>query len=551
MEEKEVESSNSSIQVKNDFQMEFDSSWESLLENKAFLKLFLRDILEKYIKDQRWYAGKSSTLKYIELSHDFKIEQNAELYYGLILEINFKEAFFQHYFIPLAFVTDEEFAREDVLMNITLNGVKGYLVDAVHIEAFRKLVFERIIQSDNSPNIGVQYHKGNSFKDTEYVSSRLMGKEQSNTSIIINDHCVIKFFRRLFSDRNPDYEISRFLSDKANFSNVPRYQGSINVLEETGNTVTIALMQEMVPNEGEAWSVMVDDLDKIFQNLELKQIDLKKVPDTPFLLRLGIQDVPPEIIDIAGLRVFLQLQQLARRTAEMHSALGSEFEETAFEPQRFNADYDVWLKNKLIYQFQDRLNMVENNLHKLEGLSLELAEKFLENKGEIRRRFMSFNWTKLKGERLRVHGDYHLGQILVHKDDYFILDFEGEPESTIRDRKVKQPPLKDVAGLFRSFHYAIYSNILTNKDNYPYTQDELFGVGEKLYRFFCGVFLMTYTNYIQKANINIGYDQERVFLLKYLLLEKAVYELGYEMNARPDWALIPLQGIDSLMKEQL
>jgi maltokinase len=153
----------------------------------------------------------------------------------------------------------------------------------------------------------------------------------------------------------------------------------------------------------------------------------------------------------------------------------------------------------------------------------------------------------LKGERLRVHGDYHLGQILVKDDDFYILDFEGEPESTIRDRKVKQPPLKDVAGLFRSFHYAIYATIFNNLEKYKHSQDDLFKAGEVLYQYFIGLFLGTYVVQIQNANINIGYEQERIFLLKYSLLEKAVYELGYELNSRPRWAVIPLKGISNII----
>jgi maltokinase len=146
-----------------------------------------------------------------------------------------------------------------------------------------------------------------------------------------------------------------------------------------------------------------------------------------------------------------------------------------------------------------------------------------------------------------VHGDYHLGQILVNGDDFFIIDFEGEPESTIRDRKVKQPPLKDVAGLFRSFHYAIYATIFNNQESYNKSLPELFEAGEILYQYFVGLFLGTYVTEIQNANINIGYQQERIFLLKYSLLEKAVYELGYELNSRPQWAVIPLKGISNII----
>ena len=146
-----------------------------------------------------------------------------------------------------------------------------------------------------------------------------------------------------------------------------------------------------------------------------------------------------------------------------------------------------------------------------------------------------------------MQGDYHLGQVLVQNDDFYILDFEGEPESTIRDRKVIQPPLKDVAGLFRSFHYAIYATIFNNLKNYKHTQYQLFDAGEVLYRYLKNVFLGTYVTEIQNANINIGYNQERIFLLKYSMLEKAVYELGYELNSRPRWAVIPLKGISNII----
>ena len=135
----------------------------------------------------------------------------------------------------------------------------------------------------------------------------------------------------------------------------------------------------------------------------------------------------------------------------------------------------------------------------------------------------------------------------MKENDFYILDFEGEPESTIRDRKVKQPPLKDVAGLFRSFHYAIYATLFNNIEQYNQSQETLFNAAELLYRYFTGVFLGTYVAKVQEANLNIGYHQERIFILEYCLLEKAVYELGYELNSRPRWALIPLKGISNIL----
>ncbi|MCA0131644.1 trehalose synthase [Winogradskyella alexanderae] len=525
----------------------FDVPWEQLMENKDFVKTFLSDVLEEYIVKQRWYGGKSSRLKYIELAEYFRIQQNEEVYYGLILEVNFYEAFYQHYFLPIAFVSDESFAKDDRILPISIQNQEGFIIDAVNLEAFRKVVFERILSALPKDRTRVQYKKSPVFKDCQYESSRFMGMEQSNTSIIYNEKYVLKFYRRIYADRNPDYEMSRFLSEKKDFKNTPAYLGSVQIKDQENTNITIALMNELVPNDGDAWDYMLKELHKVFSNLEYKNIRIDRLPRTELFLRLDIRDIPPQIIDWVGLNIFTKIQTLAKRTAEMHIALGSEFEDTAFTPTRFNGDYTVWLKNRLLYQFQNRLNAVENNLHKLDGLALELANEFLEKKNEIRKRFVNFDWTKLKGERLRVHGDYHLGQILVKDDDFYILDFEGEPESTIRDRKVKQPPLKDVAGLFRSFHYAIYATIFNNQEKYKQEQEALFEAGEILYQYFIGLFLGTYIVEIQDANINIGYQQERVFLLKYSLLEKAVYELGYELNSRPRWAVIPLKGISNII----
>ena len=525
----------------------FNDAWENLLENEEFVKVFLSDVLEDYIIKQRWYGGKASKLKYIELAEYFRIQQHGEVYYGLILEVDFVEAFYQHYFLPIAFVSDENFAQKDRILPISIKGQKGFIIDAINLEAFRKLVFERILTALPIDKTKVQYHRSSRFENVSYEFSRFMGLEQSNTSIVYNEKFVLKFFRRIYTDKNPDYEMSKFLSEKKDFKNTPVYLGSINVLDSEKDYITIGLMQEMVENEGDAWDYMLKKLHKVFLNLDQKNIKIDDLPSTELFLRLEIKDVPPKLIDWVGLDLFTKIQTLAKRTAEMHIALGSEFEETAFTPAHFNGDYSVWLKNRLLYQFQNRLNTIENNLHKLDGLALELAHEFLEKKNIIRKRFVNFDWTKLKGERIRVHGDYHLGQILVKDNDFYILDFEGEPESTIRDRKVKQPPLKDVAGLFRSFHYAIYATIFNNLEQYKNDQQSLFKAGELLYRYLIGVFLAAYITEVRNANLNIGYHQERIFLLEYSLLEKAVYELGYELNSRPRWAVIPLMGISNII----
>ncbi len=525
----------------------FKTEWKNAFEDEEFVKVFTSDILENYIINKRWYGGKASTLKYIEVVEFFKMTSKKNTYYGVLLEVNFKEAFFQNYFMPVSFMAEEELDTNTIIAPVKMNGQEGFLVDALHQEDFRKLLFDKIVSSGDKTDVKVKFHKGEKLTETEYKSSKFMGVEQSNTSIIYNNTHVLKIFRRIYTSTNPDYEISRFLTETMDFPSTPAYTGSINVALSEGN-ITLGMMQELVPNQGDAWQFMLDETDRIFDNLKHKKIKINKLPDIELFKRLKVNEIPHEIIDWAGLSIFLRIHTLATRTAEMHIALGGDTHDTAFTPTTYNGDYTVWLKNRLTYQFQNRLNILENNLHKLDGLALELANQFLDNKKEIRKLFLDFNWTKMKSERIRIHGDYHLGQVLVNGDDFYILDFEGEPESTIRDRKVKQPPLKDVAGMFRSFHYSIYATIFNNKDKYPYEQKELFQAGEILFKYFVGVFLQTYTEVAQAGNLNIGYRKEIDFLLKYCLLEKAVYELGYELNSRPRWAVIPLTGIASIME---
>jgi len=528
---------------------DFSCQWKEAFENEEFLSAFTHEILERYIPEKRWYAGKSSSLKYIEINHYFKMHSDKNHYFGILIEVHFKESFFQNYFLPIAFMAGEELDTNTLISAASFNGQEGYLVDALHIEEYRRLLFENIMNQSTGFDF-VQFHKSSKIAFEGYQSSNFLGAEQSNTSIVYNKKYILKIFRRIYISTNPDYEISRFLTEVADYPNTPKYAGSVNLnVGEENDTITLGLMQDFIPNQGDAWKYFLTEIDEIFSAIKTKSVDLDAIDDVVLYKKIKHVDLPASLINWVGDEFFSKIEQLAKRTAEMHVALGSDSRDTAFVPDNFNGDYEVWLKNRLIYQFQNRLNTIENNFHKLSGESLEMAQEFLSRKQEIRRRFLDFNWTKLKSERIRIHGDYHLGQVLVKDDDFYILDFEGEPESTIRDRKVKQPPIKDVAGLLRSFHYAIYSVILNNPEKYEIDRDKAMAYGERLYKYITGVFLSDYINYVQQNNLNIGYSKEVEFLLKYTLLEKAVYELGYELNSRPRWAIIPLKGIISIINE--
>ncbi len=237
----------------------FKTKWKDAFEDPKFLKVFSEDILEDYIVKKRWYAGKASTLKYIEVIDHFKITSEKRIYFGVLLEVNFKEAFFQNYFMPLSFCTKEELDTNTIIAPITFDGKSGYIMDALHQEGFRKLLFDKILNANMADKKSkVQYHKNFKLSIPEYESSRFMGVEQSNTSIIYNDKFVLKIFRRIYINTNPDYEISRFLTERSDFKNTPTYEGSVNVKHDKEDTITLALMQELVPNQGDAWAYMLE-----------------------------------------------------------------------------------------------------------------------------------------------------------------------------------------------------------------------------------------------------------------------------------------------------
>jgi len=198
---------------------------------------------------------------------------------------------------------EEELDTNTVIAPVKFGHISGFLVDALHQDDFRKLLFDKIINSKDKNTDKLVFHKGSLLEETEYKSSKFMGVEQSNTSIIYNDDYVLKIFRRIYVSTNPDYEISRFLTERMHFENSPAYTGSINLALPEGN-ITLGLMQEMVPNQGDAWKFMLEQMDGVFDNLSRKKIKIDKLPNVDLFRRLKINEIPPEIIDWVGLSLF-------------------------------------------------------------------------------------------------------------------------------------------------------------------------------------------------------------------------------------------------------
>ncbi|MGB0431817.1 MAG: trehalose synthase, partial [Bacteroidia bacterium] len=436
----------------------------------------------------------------------------------------------------------------------TPNG-QFYLIDALYDHEFRKVLFNYILDEGivNQPDGHLSFSKGKILENispSDSSVSRLLNAEQSNTTVVYNDAYFLKVYRKLFRDANPDFELTHFLSEQTNFKNSPAFAGSITWQRDNSYEVTLGLMQSKIENKGDAWTYMLGEVQKFYEYVAENKVDIDKLDEVALYKPLKPTELSELMVNCIGENTIKGIQKLALRTAEMHIALFKDKYTRRFVPKAFNTDYKAWLLNRLIFQFDRRYHLIDENLDKLQGESLDYAKEFLSLKQVIKDKILNFHSSQLYSMRIRIHGDYHLGQVIMDDDDFYILDFEGEPESTIRDRKVKQPPIKDVAGMFRSFHYAVYATIFNDDLKIKLSQQEQFKAGEKYYAALCNLFLDTYLNTAFEQGLDIGYHKEIDFLLRYHILEKGIYELGYEMNSRPDWLIIPLKGVLQIIKEE-
>lgn len=520
--------------------------WAEIWQCEHFMNEFTHQVLGAYLGTCRWFGSKNAAVKRLVPRGDLRWNfSDSRVSYLVLIDVVHYTAHTDTYFLPIVYRVDiSELPEKSVICGLDLSESKGYIVDALYDTDFREAVFLHILKEKTIPIVNghLKFEKGKKLQAPEGIESKVLNAEQSNTTLVYNDMYYLKMYRKLFRDTNPDLEITRFLSEESFYTNSPVYAGSVTWKREGFYDVSLGLMQLKVENQGDAWSYFLSKNLITFQNVKSAGISLNDLPKVPLYKSEKPEDIPQIFQQITPEGYFADIALIARRTVELHIALFREKTNRNFSPSQFNQDYQVWLLNRLLYQLDNRLNLLEMNFDRLPEQGKIWAGEIIRNAEHIRNRILNFDYHALNSMRIRIHGDYHLGQILVSGGDYIILDFEGEPESTIRDRKVKQPPIKDVAGLFRSFHYSLFATVF-NHPEIGLPQDFLFEVAGRLYRAVTSVFLHYYTWQAFESNLDIGYRPEVDFLLRYHVLEKAIYEIGYELNSRPEWVVIPLKGI--------
>jgi trehalose synthase-fused probable maltokinase len=377
-----------------------------------------------------------------------------------------------------------------------------------------------------------------------------MRVEQSNSSIIYGDRLVLKVYRHVEPGMNPDLQIGRFLSERARFPHVPAVAGWLEYVERGGQETTAGILQQFVPNQGDAWRFTLNSLSEFWlrANERLAELSSLSAPGL-FPLKMSAQPAPQIARELYG--SYLDAAALlARRTAQLHLALSSEPSPAAFAPEPYTPEFQMAMLESLREKSQRSLALLRDHIGEIIGDTKDAAERVLAAEDQVLRAFEAALSAPIAAMRTRIHGDYHLGQVLYTGSDFVIIDFEGEPARPMSERTVKLSPLQDVAGMVRSFHYATFASVFTTTDaaeaHRELTHQRL-KVAQTWYSWVAVEFANAYLDEANDASF-IPTDKEQLAnLLRLHLLEKALYELSYELNNRPDWVRIPLTGILSLL----
>jgi maltose alpha-D-glucosyltransferase/alpha-amylase len=348
-------------------------------------------------------------------------------------------------------------------------------------------------------------------------------------------------FRRFQAGPNPDSEMERFLTEKARFDRVPPFAGEIDYEPGAPGPATLGLLEGLVENEGDAWKWTIEELERYYEACAPTAFpeeatvseDLVTLSETP-------------LSQLARDHVGLYLESaatLGRRTGQLHRALATPTDDPAFQSEPLTEQNLQQLLDSWREQAVDVFNVLKENVSRLPDDAVEQAALVLGRRREFLSRLRLPAAEAGQGMRIRIHGDYHLGQILRVKTDFMILDFEGEPSRPLAERRAKQSPLKDVAGMLRSFSYAAYATLMNWSARRGEDAARLEPWARLWERSAAAEFLRGYREATAGADFLPADPVVFRRMLGGFRLSKALYEVLYELNNRPAWVRVPLMGI--------
>jgi maltose alpha-D-glucosyltransferase / alpha-amylase len=524
----------------------------------------LRKLLPAFLQARRWYRGKAKRIKSIELVDATPLAHDDTVSYLTVFQVEYTEGDSDDYLIPMAFATGD---RADALlqecpqaviarMRVKQSGDEGLLYDALVEKGFSKALLRVISQRKRLKGSRGEM-LGWTTRAFQHAGAVREGSlepsvprlEQSNSSVVYGDQLFLKLFRKLESGVNPDLEMGRFLTERS-FGHVPPVAGVLEYVRKKGPPMTAAMLQHFVPGESDAWDYTLETLDSYLAGILASGAEVQEAgASVGTMLDLAEKEAPPLAKDMIG--SYLDVATLiGQRTAQLHLALSADSGNPSFAPEPFTSFYQ-----RSIYQTMRSLTtqVFQTMRRVLKDLPEETqrdAGTVLGLEQEILLRFKKVIDRKITAMRIRCHGDYHLGQLIRSGDDFVITDFEGEPARPLSERRIKRSAMRDVSGMLRSFYYAASTAVRTHTEREGSGGEDL-AVLRRWAQFWntwvSSTFLKSYLETAGGATFVPESREELEVLLDAFLLEKAVYEIGYELNNRPGWAIIPIHSIPLLL----
>ncbi len=525
-------------------------SWRNLLREPG--RAALAERLARYAREQRWYRSKSVPSKSVEIEDVcFLGESAAGDQCLVVLGVELEDGTRESYSMPLRFVaaTAHQSAPEasasliaDVEVTVSGELTRGVLLDGSASRSFAEALLGLLrdraaLPADNGTLRGFLF--SSEAPSGVSLEPRFLPLEQSNSTLLFGSVWLLKLLRKLEPGANMELEVGRFLEARTPRPHVPRPLGAIELSSESGPR-TLAVLSEYVDNRGSAWSVTLQSLFTFFERV-LTAESPPVIPMPSVHPAESAEPIPDELARLAS-PYFTLVRLLAERTAELHRALGSASNEPGFGQESFS----VLHQHSLYQNAHTELARCFARLRAQRGLlpadAVPLAARVLGSQGAIDEQLRQITRAKIDVTRIRCHGDYHLGQVLFTGDDFVIIDFEGEPGRPVSERRYKRSPLRDVAGMLRSFAYAAESALRSERVR-PEDRVRLVHFAEAFRAWVCVSFTRTYLSGIAGQGYCPKTPAQARLLLDFYELEKVLYEVNYELNNRPQWLAVPLSGL--------
>ncbi len=519
-----------------------DGSIRSVLTGRERTQLE-KDVLPQFLPLQRWYGDKQRRIQSVTV-HSLRTDPKRQE--ALTIAEVRADGSTLRYFLPLVILWGGEHLRLGApLLSHTLakarKGPKlGAIVDGAFVDSFAIELMTAIRSGDATELDGgtLRFETTDTLRQADPPSSaRRLGAEQSNVSVIIDDSMVLKMYRRLAGGAQPDVEVGRFLTETAGFANTPAYLGSATFEAQSGEAITLATAFSFVRNQGEAWTALLDALTR-----DLETCTITTTGDTTIPEQVAPGEAFAYPLDIAAM--------LGLRTAELHAALATPTDDPAFAVAPLRAaDLKAWAKSAG-REAQKCLSMLRKELRAVPETVEDDIQRLLSSKDELLKALSAVESLKPSGGLSRIHGDYHLGQVLISEGDVIIVDFEGEPQRGLEERRSKTSPLRDVAGMLRSFDYLAWA-ALERRREVTGTVSDAEQQRALLWRDQATMaFLQAYNERAAQTPTHPADEKTVRGLLRLFTIQKAIYEVGYEAANRPAWLSIPVRGLLALLNEK-